>query len=57
MVSDLEAYDDLVKHYNATRAGGTSDNDWVSHILDYYRHAMNYKILDYLKAQGYDIKK
>ena len=57
LVEDLETYDEIVKHYNATRAGGTSDNDWVSHILDYYRHAMDYRILDYLKAQGYDIKK
>ena len=47
----------LIKHYNATRAGGTSDNDWCDHILGYYRHAMNYKILEYLKNQGYDISK
>lgn len=57
MVQELEAYDEIVKHYNQTRAGGTSDNDWCDHILDYYRHAMDYKILDYLKAQGYDIQK
>jgi len=57
MVQELEAYDEVVKHYNQTRAGGTSDNDWCDHILDYYRHAMDYKILDYLKAQGYDIQK
>lgn len=57
MVDELEAYDEKVKHYNATRSGGTSTNDWVAHILDYYDHAMSYRILDYLKAQGYDIKK
>lgn len=57
LISDLEEYDDIVKHYNETRAGGTTDNDWCSHILEYYRHAMDYHILDYLKAQGYDIKK
>ena len=51
------AYDETVKHYNQTRAGGTSDNDWCGHILDYYRHAMEYRILDYLKAQGYDVKR
>lgn len=55
MVEELEAYDKIVQHYNATRAGGTSSNDWVAHILDYYDHAMNYQILAYLKAQGYDI--
>jgi len=57
LVDNLEAYDTEVKHYNATRSGGTTDNDWCDHILDYYRHAMNYRILDYLKAQGYDVKK
>lgn len=57
MVKELEAYDDTVKAYNRTRSGGTTENDWVAHILDYYRHAMSYRILDYLRAQGYDIKK
>lgn len=57
MVEELEEYDAVVKQYNATRAGGTSTNDWVAHILDYYDHAMHYRILDYLKAQGYDIKR
>lgn len=57
MVDELEAYDEVVKHYNATRSGGTSTNDWVAHILDYYDHAMSYRILDYLKAQGYDVKR
>lgn len=57
MIEEMEEYDEVVKSYNRTRAGGTSDNDWCDHILDYYRHAMEYRILDYLKAQGYDIKK
>lgn len=57
MTAELEEYDEVVKHYNRTRAGGTTENDWVAHILDYYRHAMSYRILDYLRAQGYDIKK
>lgn len=57
LVENLVKYDEEVSQYNKTRAGGTTDNDWCDHILDYYRHAMNYRILDYLKAQGYDIKK
>lgn len=57
MVAELEAYDAVVKHYNQTRAGGTTDNDWVAHILDYYDHAMSYRILDYLHDQGYDVKR
>lgn len=57
LVDDLAEYDAEVKHYNATRSGGTTDNDWCGHILDYYRHAMEYRILDYLKNQGYDVKR
>lgn len=57
LTQDLVDYDKVVKLYNETRAGGTTDNDWCSHILDYYRHAMDYNILAYLKDQGYDIKK
>jgi nitroreductase len=57
LVDEMEAYDDVVKEYNRTRAGGTTTNDWCDHILDYYRHAMDYRILDYLKVQGYDVKK
>lgn len=57
MVEELAAYDEIVKEYNRHRSGGTTDNDWVAHILDYYRHAMEYRILDYLRAQGYDVKR
>ena len=57
MIEELEAYDEVVKHYNRTRSGGTTENDWVAHILDYYRHAMTYRIKDYLRDQGYDIKR
>lgn len=57
MTDEMERYDETVKRYNATRAGGTSDNDWVSHIIGYYDNAMHYRILDYLREQGYDIKK
>lgn len=57
LVDEMEKYDAVVKKYNATRSGGTTDNDWCDHILDYYRHAMEYRILDYLRDQGYDIKR
>lgn len=57
LLDELEKYDEVVKHYNRTRSGGTTDNDWVAHILSYYDHAMEYRILDYLKDQGYDVKR
>lgn len=56
MVEELEDYDSVVSHYNRTRSGGTTENDWVAHIIDYYKHAMGYRILEYLKNQGYDVK-
>lgn len=57
MIQELEAYDQTVRQYNRTRSGGTTENDWVAHILDYYDHAMTYRIKDYLRDQGYDIVK
>ena len=57
LIRSLVEYDKVVQEYNRTRSGGTTDNDWCSHILEYYRHAMDYRILQYLKNQGYDIKK
>lgn len=56
MLDQLIEYDEIIKHYNQTRSGGTSDNDWVAHILDYYRHACDYRILQYLEDQGFTIK-
>ena len=55
MVRELEEYDLTVQHYNATRSGGTTNNDWCGHIIGYYREALKYQLLDYLKSQGYDV--
>lgn len=57
MVEELEKYDEVVTNYNRTRAGSTTDNDWVAHILGYYDHAMGYRIFEYLRNQGYDVKR
>lgn len=57
MVAELEKYDETVQTYNRTRSGSTTDNDWVAHIIGYYDHAMTYRILDYLRDQGYDVKR
>lgn len=56
MVEELSAYDEVVSNYNRTRSGSTSENDWCAHIISYYDHAMHYRILAYLKDQGYDVK-
>ena len=57
MTAELEAYDKTVQEYNKTRAGGTTTNDWCQHIIEYYDHAMHYEIMQYLKDQGYDVRK
>lgn len=53
LTPELLQYDSRVKQYNASRAGVTSDNDWVSHITDYYREGENYKLLAAALAQGF----
>lgn len=55
LTDELVSYDEVVSEYNRTRSGTTTDNDWCGHILGYYDHALVYRILEYLKAQGYDI--
>lgn len=57
LLERLVNYDSAITEYNKTRSGTQTDNDWVSHMLDYYSEAMNYNMLEYLKAQGFDIKK
>ena len=57
LVEQLAKYDETISEYNRTRSGDTTTNDWCGHILGYYDHALSYRILDYLKAQGYDVTK
>ena len=57
MTEELRAYDNEVIHYNQTRIGTKSDNDWCAHILDYYREALNYHMREYLLSQGCDLQK
>lgn len=53
MTADILKYDAEVSRYNETRSGTKSDNDWVDHIVSYYREAMNYKMLEALQSRGY----
>lgn len=55
MTEELEAYDSTVAEYNRTREGTKTDNDWASHIVGYYREAMNYRMLRALQRRGFDI--
>lgn len=49
----LKGYDSEITEYNRTRTGTKTENDWCGHILDYYREALSYRILDYLRNQGF----
>lgn len=55
LTPELIKYDEDISRYNKTRSGDTTDNDWATHIIDYYRHAMSYNMLDALIRQGFDI--
>lgn len=57
LAPELLAYDATVTDYNANRNGTKSDNDWIGHMLGYYREAMNYTMLSALRNQGFDPRK
>ena len=52
----LLKYDETISEYNNTRSGTKTNNDWAAHIIDYYKIAMDYKMLDALRQQGFDIQ-
>lgn len=57
LAGDLQKYDSDIHDYNMNRSGSQTDNDWCSHMLDYYRHAMDYHMLEAFRNQGFDFKK
>lgn len=57
LLREMMEYDKVVTDYNMHRSGTTSTNDWCGHIVDYYRHVLDYRLLEFLRSQGYDLKK
>lgn len=55
LTGELLEYDATVTDYNNSRSGAKSGNDWISHIVDYYRMAMDYEMLKALHSSGYDV--
>lgn len=53
----LVDYDINVSQYNRNRSGDKTENDWCSHIVNYYRMAMAYNMRDYIVEQGCDVLK
>ncbi len=56
MEEKLLAYDEAFTEYHRTRAGNTSDKDWVSEILGYYEEGMKYNMLAALRKRGYGME-
>lgn len=56
LYDELLEYDKEISVYNATRSGTRSDNDWASHIVDYYRMAMSYQMLAAVRRRGFDVE-
>lgn len=57
LLETLKEYDNTVSHYNRTRSGSTSENDWAAHIVSYYDESLHFNLLEDLSKQGFDIKK
>ena len=57
LAPEILDYDAVVTHYNATRSGATTPNDWVGHMISYYRESASLDMLKAVAAQGFDIKK
>lgn len=47
-----EAYDRRISEFNRTRAGSRTDNDWICHILNYYREELTRTIAGYLEERN-----
>lgn len=56
LCDELLEYDKEISVYNASRSGTKSDNDWASHIVDYYRMAMSYQMLAAVRRRGFDVE-
>lgn len=55
MLKELEDYNEVITKYNQTRSGDKTTNDWATHIIGYYREAMNYRMLRALQRRGFDV--
>lgn len=49
LLPQVQAYDKQVGEFNRTRSGARTDNDWLGHILDYYREETTRTIAGYLR--------
>lgn len=57
LVNELLEYDKQVSAYNATRSGETSSNDWISHIVDYYREMNSLEMLEKISTLGFSVER
>ena len=57
LAADIIDYDAVVTHYNAIRSGHTTPNDWVGHMISYYRESVSLDMLKAIEARGFGIKR
>lgn len=57
LIPEIMSYDKTVTEYNGSRSGARTDNDWISHMLGYYREALDYTMLSALRRRGFDPRK
>lgn len=53
MTAELLDFDREITEYNHTRAGSQTTNDWVSHMIGYYKEGEAKGILSALRSQGF----
>jgi len=53
MTAELLDFDKEVSEYNRTRSGTQTSNDWISHIIGYYKEGEEKDILASLKRKGF----
>lgn len=54
MAKKILDYNEVVTEYNRTRAGGTSNNDWISHMVEYYKEMLQLEMREKLRPLGFD---
>lgn len=57
IAEDLLQYDAEIHRYNLSRTPNPTDNDWIGHIVSYYREGMNYQMRQALGEQGFKLEK
>lgn len=53
LVDDMAAFDEEISEYNRSRSGTKTTNDWVGHIIGYYKEGAEWNILEAMRKRGF----